>query len=83
MVIAYSLRHLYLLFILKLYNDLICESLKSREQSKCEWNANDSMGTLPGKIAQPRCKKSNQAGNCFIFNLYNELLRFIIESQLI
>ena len=33
---AYSLRHLYLLFILKLYNDLICESLKSREQSKSE-----------------------------------------------
>jgi len=36
-------------------------------------NDKDSMGTSPGKIAQPRRKKSNQSGNC-LFLIYNELI---------
>ena len=36
----------------------------SNQENNPKANDKDSMGTSPGKIAQPRCKKSNQSGNC-------------------
>jgi hypothetical protein len=35
----------------------------SNQGENLKANSKDSMGTLPGKIAQPRCKKFDQAGN--------------------
>ena len=36
----------------------------SSQEDNLKANDKDSMGTSPGMIAQSRCKKSNQAGNC-------------------
>jgi hypothetical protein len=44
----------------------------SNQEENLKANDNDSMGTSSEMIAQPRCKKSNQSGNClfliFIMN---------------
>jgi hypothetical protein len=63
------------IFIVYFLNFIMTSFVKvSNQENNLKANDKDSMGTSPGKIAQPRRKKSNQAGNCFIFNLYNDLI---------